>query len=140
MSASINFFYAEKSSKKLSDKKRTKDWIRQILKNEKRSVSVLNYIFCSDTFLLAINRQYLRHNTLTDIITFDLSEGNDIEGEIYISLDRVRANAKEFKRPYSEELRRVIAHGVLHLLGYNDKKASEKTEMRRKEEACLSLY
>lgn len=100
----------------------------------------MNVIFCSDEFLLKLNVQFLELDTLTDIITFDYSDsGGPISGEIYISIDRVRANASKFNRPIVEEVHRVIVHGVLHLVGYNDKSAGEKKEMREKEEAYLSL-
>lgn len=101
----------------------------------------LNYIFCSDIFLHEINKTYLGHHTYTDIITFDYSEKNshEIEGEIYISVDRVKENAVTYQKTFHQELHRVIIHGVLHLLGYGDKTGEEQKEMRKKEEACLSL-
>jgi probable rRNA maturation factor len=101
----------------------------------------LSYIFCTDEYLLEINKQFLNHDTFTDIITFDLSETSDtIEGEIYISTERVAENATVFQTSYNRELHRVIFHGALHLCGYRDKKKGEKEEMRRQEEAALKLY
>lgn len=99
----------------------------------------LNYIFCSDDYLLAINNQFLNHDTYTDIITFGLGETGDIEGEIYISVPRVRENARTAGLAFHDELDRVIIHGVLHLLGYSDKTPRRKALMRKKEDACLSL-
>lgn len=101
----------------------------------------LTYIFCSDDSLLQMNRQFLDHDTLTDIITFDLSEQADrMEGEIYISVDRVADNAAKYKVPVSEELHRVIFHGALHLCGFKDKKEADKKMMRLKEDECLAAY
>lgn len=122
------------------NKKKTTDWIKSIVKNYKVSFSELTYVFCSDAYLLSINKEFLKHNTLTDIITFRLSEkGEPIVAEIYISVERVAENAVRFQVGKDQELHRVIIHGVLHLLGFKDKKPSEKTLMRKTEEACLSL-
>lgn len=122
------------------NKKKTTDWIKSIVKDYKVSFSELSYVFCSDAYLLSINKEFLKHNTLTDIITFRLSEkGEPIEAEIYISVERVAENAVRFQVGNDQELHRVIIHGVLHLLGFKDKKPSEKTLMRKTEEACLSL-
>ncbi len=101
----------------------------------------LNYICCSDEYLLTINKQFLDHDTFTDIITFDLSETDaELVGEIYISVDRVRENAAKFGVSYLNELHRVIFHGALHLCGYTDKTAADKQEMRRQEDICLAAY
>lgn len=101
----------------------------------------LNYIFCSDDYLLEINKQFLNHDTYTDIVTFDLSETeHDLTGEIYVSTDRVRENAGKFGVGYENELHRVIFHGALHLCGFGDKKPADKQEMRRQEDLCLSAY
>ena len=133
-------FFSEDISFTLSKPRRTSNWIKLIAKKEKREVLDVSYIFCSDSFLLQLNQQYLNHNTLTDIITFDYSEGaKQLEGEIYISIDRVKENAKKFKVPFQDELDRVMIHGVLHLIGYKDKKPADKALMRKKEEASLSL-
>ena len=115
-------------------------WIKESAKKEKRSVSEINYILCSNRYLLNLNQNYLKHDTLTDIITFDYSEGKLISGDIYISLEMVRENSSKYNSVFDEELRRVMIHGVLHLSGYNDKKGSEKALMRKKEEAYLSLW
>lgn len=101
----------------------------------------LNYICCSDEYLLHINKQFLNHDTLTDIITFDLSETEtDLTGEIYVSVDRVKENAAKFGVSYLNELHRVIFHGALHLCGYTDKTAADKQEMRKQEDLCLAAY
>ena len=101
----------------------------------------LTYIFCTDEYLLGINQQFLNHNTLTDIITFDLSEfENELLGEIYISIDRVRENAIKFNTTIQNELHRVIFHGALHLCGFKDKKEAEQEEMRQQEDKCLQEY
>ncbi len=101
----------------------------------------LNYICCSDEYLLTINKQFLDHDTFTDIITFDLSETDaELVGEIYISVDRVKENAAKFGVSYLNELHRVIFHGALHLCGYTDKTAADKQEMRRQEDICLAAY
>ncbi len=101
----------------------------------------LNYIFCTDDFLLQMNKQYLQHDTLTDIITFDLSDDEqNLTGEIYISTERVQENAAKFKVLYSDELHRVIFHGALHLCGFKDKKDADKKIMRQKENECLGAY
>lgn len=101
----------------------------------------LNYIFCSDEHLLGINQQFLQHDTYTDIITFDLSDREDeLVGEIYISIDRIRDNAQRFNTDPQKELYRVIFHGCLHLCGFSDKKASDKKEMTTAEDRCLAAY
>ena len=137
---SINFFY-EDTPFKLKQARKVSTWIKNVIKHEAHSLLELNYIFCSDIYLHKINKTYLGHDTYTDIITFDHKEQEDkvIEGEIYISVDRVKENAVVYQKAFEEELHRVIIHGVLHLLGYGDKTAQEQKEMRKKEEACLSL-
>ncbi|MBI3221003.1 MAG: rRNA maturation RNase YbeY [Bacteroidetes bacterium] len=137
--AAIQFF-SEDISFTLAKPRRTSNWIKRIAQKEKREVRDVSYIFCSDVYLLELNQQYLNHNTLTDIITFDYSEGaKQLEGEIYISIDRVKENAEKFKVSFQDELDRVMIHGVLHLIGYKDKKPADKALMRKKEEASLSL-
>ena len=137
--ASIEFFNQDLSFK-FPRPRKTKLWIKEVIRKEKRELIHLNYIFCSDPYLLSINEQYLKHKTLTDIITFDHSEGAGvIEGDIFISVERVLANAAALKTDVEEELCRVVIHGVLHLIGYSDKKPTEKLLMRKKENAYLSL-
>jgi rRNA maturation RNase YbeY len=136
--ALINFF-SEEISFKLSHPRKTSKWIQLCLKKERKSLRSLNFIFCTDANLRQKNIQYLNHRTFTDIITFNQSDDRLIEGEIYISIDRVKENAADLSLSFDEELHRVIIHGVLHLSGYGDKKQSEKELMRKKEDACLSL-
>jgi rRNA maturation RNase YbeY len=115
--------------------------VKEILRKKKNEYNV-NYIFCSDEYLLSINKTYLKHKTLTDIITFDLSEEDKdlLIADIYISLERVEDNAQQLSNPFTEELLRVIIHGVLHLLGYKDKTAKQKTVMRRMETRWINYY
>lgn len=125
----------------LQDRTRLKKFIQSIFTKERKKLSSLNYIFCTDKALLEINRQYLKHDNYTDIITFELSEkGAPIEGEIYISVDRVRDNAKKHQETFKSEIHRVIFHGALHLCGYSDKKPKDSKKMRSKEESCLHSY
>lgn len=118
-----------------------KSWLKKIAQNEKFEISELNYVFLTDEKLLKINLEYLNHDTYTDIITFDNSSANGkIESDIFISLERVEANAKKFNTTLENELHRVMAHGLLHLCGYKDKKKNDIEIMRKKEEACLILW
>lgn len=136
---SVNFFSHEVRFK-LKNPRKITNWIKRVAEKEGASIEEINYVFCSDTYLLTLNQGFLKHNTLTDIITFDHTEDPCfLEGEIYISIERVKENAKKFHVPFDEELSRVMIHGILHLLGYKDKKPAEKALMRKKEEASLSL-
>jgi rRNA maturation RNase YbeY len=138
--AAIRFF-SEGIPFKIDSPRKNVSWIKEVARREKKTIKEINYIFCSDGYLLQLNQGFLNHKTLTDIITFDNSEGkNGLEGEIYISIERVQENALKFNTEFEDELHRVMIHGVLHLIGYKDKKLSEKALMRKKEEACLSLY
>lgn len=137
--AGINYF-SQKPRFKLKNPTKISSWIRKVIKREGKSLQSLNYIFCTDEYLREMNIQFLKHKTYTDIITFNYNPSKtEIEGEIYISIDRVRENAETFQTDFQTELNRVIIHGVLHLLGFNDKTKAEKTAMREKEDACLSL-
>jgi probable rRNA maturation factor len=136
--AAINFF-SQLSSFKVPHPRKTAAWIQATIKKEKGKLRQLNFIFCSDEDLLKINIEYLNHKTYTDIITFDTSDTGEIEGDIFISIDRVRENAGKLDLAFTDELHRVIIHGVLHLLGYTDKTPTKKKEMRKKEDAYLSL-
>ncbi len=123
---------------KIKNKLAIKNWLKSTVELEKKKLGELNYIFCSDEYLLEMNVSYLNHDTLTDIITFDNSETEGlIVGDIFISVDRVLENAKMFEVEFAEELHRVMVHGALHLLGYKDKKKSEKEKMREKENYYL---
>ena len=115
-----------------------KKWIDVVIKKEKRKLGEIHYVFVSDEELLEMNEQFLKHNTYTDIITFDYSEGKTINGDIFISIDRVKDNASKFKTEFNDELHRVIIHGVLHLCGYKDKTKKDASLMRKMEENSLS--
>ena len=113
--------------------------IKAITAEESREVGNITFVFCDDNYILKINKEFLDHDTYTDIITFDYSVGNEIISEIYVSTDRVEENAKKYKQTFENEIHRVMIHGVLHLCGYNDKLAEEKQIMRDKENHYLSL-
>ncbi|RDC65673.1 rRNA maturation RNase YbeY [Adhaeribacter pallidiroseus] len=133
-------FIAEDIPFTIPDENKLKDWIARVINFYEFNLENLTFIFCYDDYLLDINKSYLNHDTLTDIITFDNSdEEQTIEGDIFISIDRVKENAINFNVLLLEELHRVIIHGVLHLIGYDDKTESNKTEMRQKEDYWLSL-
>lgn len=124
----------------LKNKRATKDWLRSIANLYDYSLTDVQYIFCSDEYLLNVNRDFLQHDYYTDIITFDLSEKKgEILSEIYISIDRVKDNAKTYNVPFYEELHRVLAHGILHLCGLKDKTAKQEKEMRSAENQALQL-
>ncbi|WP_134355786.1 rRNA maturation RNase YbeY [Flavobacterium psychrophilum] len=116
------------------------NWVSSVILSENKSEGEINYIFCDDNYLLEINQQYLNHDTLTDVISFDYSLGNEIHGDIYISIERVRENADDFKVPFEEELKRVMIHGVLHCCGYKDKSDADELLMRSKEDEKLKLF
>lgn len=123
----------------LRGRHRLRAWIEQVVRNADKRVGEIGYVFCSDDHLLTVNRQFLNHDTYTDIITFDYVSGDMVSGDIIISVDRVRENAKQMNLPFSEELHRVMIHGVLHLLGQGDKSERESKEMRAKENVALQL-
>src|SRR6201996_8906246 len=132
-------FFEEDITYTLKNKTKVRQWITETIASEGFTLQELTYIFCSDNYLLQINRQYLDHDTYTDIITFDNSEGNNIvTGDIFISIERIRENAAKFNVSETTELHRVIIHGVLHLLGYKDKSAPDKKKMTEKEDYYLS--
>lgn len=135
------YFFFDNVRVSLANRGRLKKYIESIFKSEKVKLKTINYIFCPDKSLLKINKLFLNHNYYTDIITFDMSETKtELIAEIYISIDRVRDNAKAGKYTIKEELHRVIFHGALHLCGYSDKTNSEKIEMRNKEDFYLKKY
>jgi len=115
------------------------DWINEVIASNGKKAGWLSFQFCSDEQLLAINQQFLKHDYYTDIITFDETAGNTVNGEIYISLDTVASNALVFQQPFLKELYRVMIHGVLHLCGYGDKSPTESTQMRTLEDEALQL-
>jgi rRNA maturation RNase YbeY len=133
-------YFTEDSSVVLKNKAKLRDWFINTAKAEGNCIKELNYIFCSDAYLLEMNQSYLNHDTYTDIITFDNSETDGkVLGDIFISIDRIKENAKNFDVTESEELHRVMIHGLLHLLGYGDKSKAEKTTMTEKENHYLAL-
>ena len=133
-------FSAQSVDFELAHPQKVKNWLTEVVKRRGKSVGNINYLFCDDEHLLEVNRQYLDHDTYTDIITFDYVAGGLISGDILISIDRVGENAIKFGVPFEHELRRVIVHGVLHLLGQGDKSEEEAREMRRLEEEALALF
>ncbi len=140
MESVIRFNYADKKLR-LTPKTHLKQLVHEVFSKEKTKYSRLNFIFCSDDFLLQINKDFLQHDYYTDIITFPLSEkGMPVEAELYISLDRVRQNASIAGESFELELVRVLAHGALHLCGFNDKTKSEIKEMRKKESTYIDIY
>ena len=124
----------------LADQKKYTDWIKKIITSEDSDLGDVSYIFCTDEYLFKLNEKYLGHRTYTDIITFDYSEENILSGEIYISTDRVKENAQRYNVEFDIELRRVMAHGLLHLLGYKDKSDEEKKVMRAKEDEKINMF
>ncbi len=140
MSANAILFFAEEITFTLRDKNKLRKWIYASIGRENRTIGSISFIFCSDAYLHDLNVRYLGHDTLTDIITFDYTdEAGVLSGDIFISIDRVRDNAKQFGSGFVKELHRVMIHGILHLAGYKDKSAGEKAAMRAKEDYYLSL-
>lgn len=123
----------------LRSKSVLKSWINAVAEKEKKKIDRINYVFTSDEELLKTNIRYLKHNTYTDIITFDYSEGRQLSGDILISIDRVKDNAKKLGLPFDEELHRVMVHGILHLCGYKDKTKIDSDLMRKCENKALHL-
>ena len=117
----------------------TTAWIRRVAATYGRKVGEVGYLFCDDEKILEVNREYLQHDYYTDIITFDYDEGDEINGDLVISLDTVRSNAEQLGKPYDEELHRVIIHGILHLCGLNDKGPGERELMEAAENRALAL-
>lgn len=125
---------------RLGNSIKIKAWVKTTVRSEHKNIHHISIIFCSDSVLSQINVDYLKHDTLTDIITFDYSENADaLDGEIYISIDRVLENASKFRVRFEDELHRIIIHGVLHLIGYSDKDPAKRRIMRKKENQYLSL-
>lgn len=133
----IQFFYENLPESVATD---YQQWLEDIILSEEKKLGEISYIFCDDEYLLKINQDYLQHDYYTDIITFDYVKGKTISGEIFVSLQRVSDNASTLSRDYEEEVRRVLAHGILHLAGYKDKTEEEEKEMRRKEDFYLNKY
>jgi rRNA maturation RNase YbeY len=140
MSASSIHFFTEDINYVIKQKRLLKEWLLSVIKNENYALQELNFILCSDDYLLNLNQQYLDHDTYTDVITFDNSEQpKTVTGDIFISIDRVKENATTVKVLVNEELHRVMVHGTLHLLGYKDKSKAAKGQMTSKEDHYLGL-
>ena len=135
---SIQYFNEDVPLPKLKKRKST-NWIKDTIQTEGKRVGGISFIFCSDNYLLEVNKNYLDHDYFTDIITFDYVEGFLISGDIFISVDRVLDNSVEFKTTFENELNRILIHGVLHLLGYKDKDKKDKLLMTEKENIYLKL-
>ncbi|MCA0232462.1 MAG: rRNA maturation RNase YbeY [Bacteroidetes bacterium] len=135
-------FFNEDVDFKIPNPRKTKTWLKDIIESEGFELNQLNYIFCSDEYLLSVNQQYLNHDFYTDIITFDNSEEIEgiVEGDIFISIDRVKENAEQLSKTFKEELLRVLAHGVLHLVGYDDHEDEDELIMRQKEDTYIATF
>ena len=116
------------------------DWISRVILSENKKEGDINYIFCDDEYILEINKQYLDHDYYTDIISFDYSVGNELNGDIFVSIDRVKENATDFNATFDEELKRVIIHGILHYCGYKDKSEEDEALMRSKEDEKTKMF
>ncbi|TPD71930.1 rRNA maturation RNase YbeY [Flavobacterium microcysteis] len=115
-------------------------WLSEVIVSESKKEGDINYIFCDDEYLHEINVKYLDHDTLTDIISFDYSIGNELHGDIFVSIERVADNAKDFNVSFDEELKRVLAHGILHFAGYKDKSEADELKMRSKEDEKIAMF
>ncbi len=116
------------------------DWLSAVIVSENKNEGEINYIFCDDEYLHKINVEYLDHDTLTDIISFDYTVGNELNGDIFVSVERVEDNAKDFNVSFEEELKRVLAHGILHYCGYKDKSDTDAELMRSKEDEKIAMF
>lgn len=134
----INFNY--ETDFELPNETAISTWLSRVILSENKSEGEINYIFCDDNYLLQINQQYLNHDTLTDVISFDYSLGNELSGDIFISTERVQDNANDYKVAFAEELNRVMVHGVLHYCGFKDKTEEDELFMRNKEEEKLKMF
>lgn len=135
---SIGFYNEDVACPKIR-RRATGEWIKGAIKDQGKKTGDISFVFCSDAYLLEINKKYLEHNYFTDIITFDYVEGERVSGDIFISVDRVHENAELFKTSFSDELNRIIIHGVLHLVGFKDKSAEEKKVMTDMEDFYLKI-
>jgi rRNA maturation RNase YbeY len=136
---SITFLTENVELPKQFRKRSTSQWIKETAAKYGKTIGSIAYIFCDDKTIIDINRQYLKHDYYTDVITFDYSENDKLSGDIFISIDTVKTNAEKFKTDYHEELHRVMIHGILHLCGYEDKTQAGKKNMREKEDELLTV-
>jgi rRNA maturation RNase YbeY len=134
----INFNYETDFT--LDNEEAIAAWLTNVITSENKKEGEINYIFCDDEYLHKINLEYLNHDTLTDIISFDYTMGNELSGDIFVSIERVKDNAKDFNVAFDEELKRVLVHGVLHYCGYKDKGEAEEQLMRSKEDEKIALF
>ncbi|MBL0736240.1 rRNA maturation RNase YbeY [Flavobacterium sp. GN10] len=134
----INFNYETDFT--LGDEQAFSEWLSAVIVSEGKNEGEINYIFCDDEFLHKINVEYLDHDTLTDIISFDYTVGNELNGDIFVSVERVADNAKDFNVSFAEELKRVLSHGILHYCGYKDKTDEDAQLMRAKEEEKMKMF
>ena len=132
-------FFNEDVSYVLKDKMKLKNWVKIMIEQHQKSLGEVNFVFCSDEYLHEMNVEYLQHDTLTDIITFDYCDGNTVSGDLFISIDRVKDNASDLKIKLTDELHRVMIHGVLHLIGFKDKSQQDAATLRSQEEKSLLL-
>ncbi|MFV8269018.1 rRNA maturation RNase YbeY [Flavobacterium sp. GT2N3] len=134
----INFNY--ETDFNLENEEATAAWLGTVITSENKKEGEINYIFCDDEYLYKINVEYLQHDTLTDIISFDYSMGNELHGDIFVSIERVKDNAADFNVSFEEELKRVLVHGILHYCGYKDKGEAEEFLMRSKEDEKIAMF
>jgi rRNA maturation RNase YbeY len=134
----INFNY--ETDFILDSEQNIASWLSAVIISEKKKEGEISYIFCDDEYLHKINVEYLNHDTLTDVISFDYTMGNEISGDVFISVERVKDNAADFKVSFKEELKRVLVHGILHYCGYKDKGEAEELLMRSKEDEKIALF
>ena len=134
----INFNY--ETDFELTNETQIEKWISKVIQSENKTTGEISYIFCNDDYLLKLNQEHLNHDTLTDIISFDYTMGNELSGDIFISVERVQDNANDYKVTFENELLRVMAHGVLHYCGYKDKTEKDEAIMRIKEDEKLKMF
>jgi rRNA maturation RNase YbeY len=134
----INFNYENDFT--LENEEAIATWLTRVIESENKKEGEINYIFCNDEYLHKINLEYLNHDTLTDIISFDYSMGNELNGDVFVSVERVKDNALDFNVSFEEELKRVLVHGVLHYCGYKDKTENDELKMRAKEDEKLAMF
>jgi len=134
----INFNYESEFT--LDNEEAIATWLSSVIVSENKSEGEINYIFCDDEYLHKINVEYLNHDTLTDIISFDYTMGNEISGDIFVSIERVLDNSKDYNTSFEDELKRVLVHGVLHYCGYKDKSEEDEALMRSKEDEKISMF
>jgi probable rRNA maturation factor len=134
----IEFHY--ETTFQLDNEKAFISWLSEIVASEQFLMGDVNFIFCNDEYLLKVNQEYLNHDTYTDIITFDYSEGKTLHGDVFVSIERVKENALSFEVGFQDELLRVMSHGVLHLSGYKDKSDKDAALMRKKEDEKMAMF